>query len=69
MRGQAFLQNAVLVCVTMHTFRIVLNKCCFRLLTTWLACLPHFIIVWNTLAVALVKIKLIFLVSVNIQFL
>jgi hypothetical protein len=34
MRGQAFLRNAVLVCVTVHTFRVVLTKCCFRLLTT-----------------------------------
>lgn len=34
MRGQVFLRNAVSVCVTVHTFRIVLTKCCFRLLTT-----------------------------------
>jgi hypothetical protein len=34
MRGQTFLRNSVSVCVIVRTFRVVLTKCCFELLTT-----------------------------------
>ena len=34
LRGQPFHRKAISVCVTVHTFQIVLTKCCFRLLTT-----------------------------------
>jgi hypothetical protein len=60
MRGQASIRNAVSFCVTVRTFRIILITYIFGMLfqaaRNLTCCFPPFIIVWDTLAVEMVKI-------------